>query len=115
MSRAKVWKNRVSVICPACRDIEIAEGYTDAAAGGVAGVHAVPFEGAGAWSFNGNLERPTLAPSLLLAYTITGEARPQYVCHSFVRDGRIQYLGDCTHALAGQTVDLPEWSGADEV
>jgi hypothetical protein len=24
------------------------------------------------------------------------------------RPGRIQFLGDCTHALAGQTVDLPE-------
>jgi hypothetical protein len=23
-----------------------------------------------------------------------------------VTDGRIQFLGDCTHALAGQTVDL---------
>jgi hypothetical protein len=36
------------------------------------------------------------------------EYRP-LVCHSFVTDGRIQFLGDCTHALAGQTVDLPEW------
>ena len=31
------------------------------------------------------------------------------VCHSFVTDGRIQFLGDCTHSLAGQTVDLPEF------
>ena len=31
------------------------------------------------------------------------------VCHSFVTNGRIQYLGDCTHKLAGQTVDLPDW------
>ena len=30
-------------------------------------------------------------------------------CHTFVTDGRIQFLGDCTHALAGQTVDLPDW------
>lgn len=29
------------------------------------------------------------------------------VCHSFVREGRIQFLGDCTHRLAGHTVDLP--------
>jgi hypothetical protein len=36
------------------------------------------------------------------------------VCHSFVTDGRIQFLGDCTHALAGQTVDLPEWTGGEE-
>ena len=27
-------------------------------------------------------------------------------CHIFIRDGRIQYLNDCTHALAGQTVDM---------
>ncbi|MHC8396108.1 hypothetical protein ACYZT8_21075 [Pseudomonas sp. LB3P93] len=32
------------------------------------------------------------------------------VCHSFVIDGCIQFLGDCTHELASQTVDLPEWS-----
>jgi hypothetical protein len=31
------------------------------------------------------------------------------VCHSFVTDGRIQFLNDCTHPLAGQTVDIPEW------
>ena len=31
------------------------------------------------------------------------------VCHSFVRDGRIEFLSDCTHELAGQTVELEEW------
>ena len=31
------------------------------------------------------------------------------VCHSFVTGGRIQFLSDCTHALAGQTVDLTDW------
>lgn len=31
------------------------------------------------------------------------------VCHSFIKDGKIQFLGDCTHALANQTVDLPDW------
>ena len=29
-------------------------------------------------------------------------------CHSFVRNGKIQYLNDCTHALAGKTVDMEE-------
>ena len=29
-------------------------------------------------------------------------------CHSFVTDGRIQYLDDCTHELRGQTIDLPD-------
>ena len=35
-------------------------------------------------------------------------------CHSFVgcngaQPGQIVFLSDCTHALAGQTVDLPDW------
>ncbi len=30
-------------------------------------------------------------------------------CHTFVTDGRIQFLDDCSHKLAGQTVDLPDW------
>ena len=29
-------------------------------------------------------------------------------CHSYVKDGQIQFLNDCSHVLAGQTVDLPE-------
>jgi hypothetical protein len=31
------------------------------------------------------------------------------VCHSFVVDGRMQFLSDCTHVMAGQTVDIPVW------
>jgi hypothetical protein len=30
------------------------------------------------------------------------------LCHSFVENGRIRYLSDCTHAYAGQTVELKE-------
>ena len=30
-------------------------------------------------------------------------------CHSFITAGRIQFLSDSTHTLAGQTVDLPLW------
>lgn len=106
--RARVWKNRVTVICPACRDVEIQKGYTDPADGGVAGEHTVPFEGDGAWSFDGDLQTPTLAPSLLLTYTF-GDPQQTYICHSFVKAGQIQYLSDCTHALAGQTVELSEF------
>lgn len=31
------------------------------------------------------------------------------VCHSFVRDGKIEFLSDCTHRLAGQTVEMEDW------
>lgn len=29
-------------------------------------------------------------------------------CHSFVENGMIRYLDDCTHSLVGQTVELPD-------
>jgi len=74
------------------------------------------------WGFNGDGERPTFTPSVLVqgkrrltdeeyARVMAGETvhLDNLTCHSFVTDGRIQFLGDCSHALAGQTVDLPEW------
>lgn len=62
------------------------------------------------WGWNGSLEKPTFTPSVLVTYPgpdAGKDGAPPAVCHSFVTDGRIQYLGDCTHELAGQTVDLP--------
>jgi hypothetical protein len=53
------------------------------------------------WDFNGDYEKPTFSPSLLC----TGRKR----CHSFVRDGNIQFLSDCDHDLAGQTVPILPW------
>ena len=61
------------------------------------------------WSWDGSYDKPTFSPSLKLSHK--GDAVnnvPPYCCHSFIRGGRIQYLNDCTHSLAGQTVDLPE-------
>lgn len=96
---------------------------------GCGGKHLLPvgFGGNGVharWSFNGSMDRPTFTPSVLArgveqvfdaGGNWTGEwkkdasgASVPYVCHSFVTDGRIQFLGDSTHSLAGQTVDLPE-------
>lgn len=77
------------------------------------------------WSFNGDMEKPTFSPSLLLRYiklTVEGAAldeaikncppggklpSKEMICHSFIRAGQIQFLNDCTHALAGKTVPLP--------
>lgn len=68
------------------------------------------------WGWNGDVDRPTFEPSVLV--TTGRRVDPSFVpepgdppecCHSFVREGRIQFLGDCTHALAGQTVELPPW------
>lgn len=84
------------------------------------------------WGWNGSAESPTFTPSVLVRGTkMTERGRADYdawrdagfprpapeqfdsgptVCHSFVTDGQIKFLGDCTHALAGQTVPLPEFS-----
>lgn len=60
----------------------------------------------GQWSFNGDFDHPTFNPSILVTYVASGTETSRR-CHSYVRDGKIQFLGDCTHHLAGQTVDLP--------
>jgi hypothetical protein len=54
------------------------------------------------WQWNGSLTKPTFSPSVL-----TNGHDPAHRCHSFVRDGRIEFLSDCWHQLADQTVDLP--------
>lgn len=66
--------------------------------------------GQGGWSWNGNAELPTFTPSILVSYDGADAGRngaPPAVCHSYVTNGRIQFLGDTTHALAGHTVDIP--------
>lgn len=45
----------------------------------------------------------TISPSVLVR---SGNEKGPTVCHSFVRNGTIQYLNDCTHNLAGKTVDM---------
>jgi hypothetical protein len=55
-------------------------------------------------SWNGSFDRPTFRPSLLC-----NQHDPSSRCHCFVTDGKIQFLADSWHPLAGQTVDLPDW------
>jgi hypothetical protein len=99
-------------------------------------VHSVKIaeDGKPGWSWNASAERPTFGPSILVTsghYTpgFPHGAEPDCACnynerypdedpwpwpcsrcHSFVEDGNIRYLGDCTHRLAGQIVALPAWS-----
>ena len=90
--------------------------------------HGPTIAGRIAWTFNGDFVKPTLSPSILTRhYQMSEEGRAMLerhlergehlpegerypgrdiVCHSFVRDGKIEFLSDCTHALAGQTVAL---------
>lgn len=60
------------------------------------------------WEWNGNKELPTFSPSILVRY-YNGQDVSE-VCHSYVTDGKIKYLDDCTHKMAGQTIGLPDFS-----
>ena len=62
---------------------------------------------ANAWTWNGDVDKPTLRPSILTRFT-WGEERTAHRCHSFVNDGKVQFLNDCSHENVGKTLDLLE-------
>lgn len=78
------------------------------------------------WAFNGDMDKPTFSPSLLVRWVdlpvnlekgkdgkyVLGEdgrvkGAKDIVCHSFIKEGMIQYLSDCTHDLRGKTIEIP--------
>ena len=68
------------------------------------------------WEFDGDYDRPTFSPSYLTWLDPNpnvlpendpdGKYRNGFRCHSFIKAGMIEFLSDCTHHLAGQTVAL---------
>jgi hypothetical protein len=60
------------------------------------------------WTFNGNVEEPTFSPSLLTQFP--GGTR----CRLYLTRGKIQFLSDCTHPMAGRTVDMVDFEDEDE-
>ena len=52
----------------------------------------------GGWEFNGDWDNPTFEPSL----NLRGR------CHLFLRDGVIDFLGDCRHHLKCKKVPLED-------
>jgi len=64
-------------------------------------------EGTGCWTWNGSTEAPTLRPSVLTT-GMSPSSEHNFRCHSWVNDGKAQFLNDCSHDMAGQTVELFE-------
>lgn len=99
------WENgavAVSFLCPGCKLYHMLPVR--------AGDQQFPphWSGGSTWEWNGSKSHPTLAPSILSKLEWQGGERAGKVdiCHSFLRDGSLQFLGDCTHKLANQTVRL---------
>lgn len=84
------------------------------------------------WGWNGDVEKPTFSPSVLttnghyLDTHVTGarcwcvynvehpEQEHPFTCqrcHTFIRNGMVEFLSDCSHELAGQTLPLPDLPG----
>lgn len=83
---------RRSFMCPGCNDTHEVDGK---------------------WTFNGDYEKPTLRASIKVRGVVDPACDPTpTICHSYVTDGKIEFLGDCTHELVGQTVELPKLSDA---
>jgi len=105
--------NRLGFWCPGCEEYH--HIYTDPRG----------------WAFNGDYDKPTFHPSVLVTgghYArgwegpkcwCTYNADPNNIpthfkcvrCHSWVKDGKIEYLSDSSHALAGKTVDMIIYNG----
>ena len=106
--------------CPGC--IKHHEYLT-----GIHAVHVADRNVCGAqWSWNGNLYLPTLSPSVKETMRLDKDAATDmlylhdssvrdvgdysYVCHFFIVDGKFNYCGDCSHAMAGmQGVPMLPW------
>lgn len=82
---------------------------------GCKSTHAVNTSGP-RWTYNGDVVKPTFTPSILVTYGGVDADEDENEddglpsrCHSFVKDGMIQFLGDCTHELSDKSVPIPEW------
>lgn len=95
--------------CPACGNCHFA----------LVGDHKHPGP---TWGWNGSMDKPTFTPSIIVRGVVpptdeqvdrimAGEKiEPvKWCCHFMVEDGKIRYLGDCSHEMKNQTVDIPEW------
>jgi len=106
-------KERIGFYCPGCEDMHILRIRTDS--------NVRP-----SWEYNGNHHYPTFNPSVDVktGHYVSGELQPPHCeecneaaierrptlcthCHSYVRNGTIEFLSDCTHKLVGQTVKIP--------
>lgn len=105
----------VAFWCPGCKEAHLVN-----VGKGSPGAH---------WSFDGNYDAPTFAPSVDVrsghyarwhksdeeCWCTYNAKHPEDAnfhcqhCHTFVRGGMIQFLDDCSHALAGQTVPMPDY------
>lgn len=59
------------------------------------------------WTWNSSYSEPTLQESVeVVGPEVPNPDGDTGVCHFYVVFGRISFLSDCTHAIAGKVVDM---------
>lgn len=99
MGKLRRTKNGIAHWCPACEKVHVftTDGKNTSGAG---------------WAWNGSVDKPSFTPSMLIRWG--KHCDPSWeemggVCHYILTDGVINFCGDCTHAMVGQSVPLPDW------
>lgn len=54
-----------------------------------------------------NISNLTISPSILVTSPKGSDDRTR--CHSYIKEGKIQYLGDCNHKFRGVTIPMIEF------
>lgn len=111
MPKVKISEGMAKYWCPGCNSHHI--------------IPVQPIHYKVIWDWNGSVESPTFQPSVLIYPSdaiaedveIPTDLTPEWLeqhkirtprCHHFIVDGKIQYLADCDHSLAGQTIEMSE-------
>lgn len=67
------------------------------------GVWTTKFNIMGAiWKFDDNMDFPNVEPSIRI------KRNEETLCHLYIKNGKIEYLADCRHELAGKTVEMED-------
>lgn len=67
--------------------------------------HSVPAE---RWNWNKDVSNPTLSPSVRHYVTDPQTKAETTICHYHLRNGILEYCGDCQHNLNGQKSPLQD-------
>jgi len=62
------------------------------------------------WKYDEDFENPTVKPSLLWKGMVDdgNGGWKKAKCHSYITEGKIKFLHDCSHSMKSTTVELPE-------
>ena len=109
-AKLRTTENGLSYWCQSCEEMHA--------------VNIVPEGAGGGWTFAGTYDAPTFKPSVRVTgvqgVNVKGEWTGEWKtgpdgkplplnCHTFITDGKVQFLADCTDkARAGTTEPLPD-------